>query len=536
MGHLNVYQWRQDRGARAARVHYWVAAVLIIAGCAAEKGSSGQTNSGATVGPGGQPIAPLNPMTPAGGSAGGTAVGAQPTPGTQTAVTGAMPCAVDMVVKTGCQTCHGAMPIAGAPMSLLSLADFQRDYTAKTTKQLSGKTMKMYELARIRVNHELGTTPMPQGTPLAMDAFTVLNGWLSSGAPAGLACGSTGVTGMTGVAGSGGTQNPPLAMTGTGSGGSGATMTGPLAHTQCDDPKSFDPLVAKPGETCWEFQTHGVSSATDKSKFTIPVDESYNQFYFDVPWPAGSLETRFGTKFDNKKVLHHWLMFTQAAPTAAGTVSPNVTGTTLFEGAELIAGWAIGGCSTTYPDDVGVALPDSGTLMIQWHHFNSTGTPQQDGSSVQVCTVPKGSRTHVTGLTFLGTESLVIPPGQADATSSCKNNSGAPITIVAFTPHMHTIGSNMRSVVDKAGGGSMEIFNKPFIFDQQINYMLDPPYVLQPGDTITTTCTYRNNTAATVNFGQSTTQEMCYQFTLAYPYGALNNGVFSLIGATNTCW
>ncbi len=31
-------------------------------------------------------------------------------------------------------------------------------------------------------------------------------------------------------------------------------------------------------------------------------------------------------------------------------------------------------------------------------------------------------------------------------------------------------------------------------------------------------------------------QEMCYQFTISYPYGALNNGVISLIGATNTCW
>jgi hypothetical protein len=29
---------------------------------------------------------------------------------------------------------------------------------------------------------------------------------------------------------------------------------------------------------------------------------------------------------------------------------------------------------------------------------------------------------------------------------------------------------------------------------------------------------------------------MCYQFALSYPYGALNNGVLSLIGATNTCW
>jgi hypothetical protein len=29
---------------------------------------------------------------------------------------------------------------------------------------------------------------------------------------------------------------------------------------------------------------------------------------------------------------------------------------------------------------------------------------------------------------------------------------------------------------------------------------------------------------------------MCYQFAYSYPVGALNNGVFSLTGATNTCW
>jgi hypothetical protein len=146
MGHRSVFQCKQDRRARVARAHCLIAAVTIIAGCAA--GSDGHNNSGATVGPTGQPTASLNPMTPTVGAVGGTGA-AQPTPGTKTAVTGAMPCAVDMVVKTGCQMCHGAVPIGGAPMSLLSLADFQRDYTAKTTKQLIGQTMKMYELARM---------------------------------------------------------------------------------------------------------------------------------------------------------------------------------------------------------------------------------------------------------------------------------------------------------------------------------------------------------------------------------------------------
>ena len=69
-----------------------------------------------------------------------------------------------------------------------------------------------------------------------------------------------------------------------------------------------------------------------------------------------------------------------------------------------------------------------------------------------------------------------------------------------------------------------------------MNYMLEEPIVLQPGDAIKSTCTYENGNPLPVGFGQSTKAEMCYQFTLSYPYGALNNGVPSLIGATNTCW
>jgi hypothetical protein len=524
----NSSTWNLDRAVA-------LACVLVIAGCAADDGKSDQSDPGVIVGSGGQSGAMNNPLTP-GINAGSGGAGGSQTPLGQ-GLAGSMPCAVDTVVKSGCQTCHGATPLAGAPMSLLTEADFTRDYTAKTTTQLKGTTMKMYELARIRINREMGTLPMPQSGTLAPDAFATLNGWLQMGAPAGAACTGTGAAGM------GATHNPMMGTAGQGSasGGMGGVVMQQMgASTQCDDPKAFDPLVAntEEGETCWDFQTHGQSAPGDTSKFTVPPDESYNQFYFDVPWPAGSVSTRFGGDLDNKAVLHHWLMFTQGISTPAGTVSPNVTGTTLLDGgAELIAGWAIGGCSTTYPKDVGVSLPDSGTIMIQWHHFNSTGTPQPDGSKVQICTVPAGTRAHTAGLTFLGTENINIPGGgTGDATTTCTNNSGSPITIVGFTPHMHTIGSNMRTVVNHKGGMDEDIFDKPFVFDQQINYMMNPVYNLMPGDSLTTTCTWQNPNPGSVGFGQSTTSEMCYQFTVAYPYGALNNGVPSLIGATNTCW
>jgi hypothetical protein len=116
------------------------------------------------------------------------------------------------------------------------------------------------------------------------------------------------------------------------------------------------------------------------------------------------------------------------------------------------------------------------------------------------------------------------------------NRSSGPITIWGFTPHMHQLGRNMKVTVKRKDGSMETPFDKAFDFNSQITYASEPPIVLEPGDSITSTCTFENITNASVGFGPSSTQEMCYNFTMAYPAHALDNGVISLIGAKNTCW
>jgi hypothetical protein len=150
-------------------------------------------------------------------------------------------------------------------------------------------------------------------------------------------------------------------------------------------------------------------------------------------------------------------------------------------------------------------------------------------------------RSKIAGMTWLGTENFNGPLGMpAHQMSSfggtCPNDSGAPITIWAVWPHMHKLGRHMTSVIKRANGMNETVFDKPFDFNHQVHYPQDPMIVLQPGETITSTCTFDNTTNNSVAFGPSTEQEMCYQFAFSYPAGALDNGVLSLIGATNTCW
>jgi hypothetical protein len=483
-----------------------------------------------TPGAGGTQVAP-----PGGGPAG---AGGTPVAGTGgVPAGGALPCNVETVVASRCQNCHGAALIGGAPMPLLTHADFHRDYAVATTPQLAGQTMKLYDLVRIRINREQGTTPMPQGAPMAEGELAALNQWIAAGAPAGLGCGSMGTAGTGTMAGSGGIGMAGVGAAGVGAAGTGAAGTG---GTFGDDW-----LPPQPGETCYELLTHGGQSlpdgatANDVDPYMVRPGENYEQFYYRTPWTTESRGTRFGARFDNQQVLHHWLLFSSAKPVTMHGTHETVIGTQLGDTAALIAGWAVGGKNVIMPDNVEFQLPPPNTLLnVQWHYYNSTPQPQPDKSGVLVCTVPPGTRQHVGGITWLGTEwfngPIGMPPGEHQFGGTCLNDSGAPITIFFFWPHMHEIGIHMRSVVQRAAGGMEEVFNMPFDFNYQIHY--DANVVLLPGDRITSTCTFRNTTAGNVAFGPSTNQEMCYQFAFSYPVGALDNGVPSLIGATNTCW
>ena len=450
-------------------------------------------------------------MIPVGMGTGGTNSVMPPVDGTP------IPCDVQNVVANNCGTCHGAMPVGGA-VRLVTHEDFHKPSPFYGPTKLMDTTKQIYEVAKIRINNG----EMPQNKAMAPADLTMLDTWLGAGALAGTDADATCAITM-----------PPPIDPGT---------TGPQEQVYCDRPGGRDPLVARAGETCYEFLTHGATGVSDTSKFSIPLNETYNELYYSIPWKAGDQMTRFGADFDNLPVLHHYLLFHSHAADAVGTVKRNVSGTTIGTEARLIAGWAIGGCGQEYPAEVGMWLPDptDGKIMIQWHHFNTTGVPQDDGSKVQVCTVPAGTRPNVGDVTHLGTENfnsiIGMPPGPNSFTSQCANNSGKDAFVVGWMPHMHLLGVNMKTVLKRADGTMETVFDKPFKFDYQIGYAQNPVLKVAAGETLITTCSFMNTTGANVAFGQSTKSEMCYQFASYYPIGSLVNGTPSLLGSKNTCW
>jgi hypothetical protein len=171
-------------------------------------------------------------------------------------------------------------------------------------------------------------------------------------------------------------------------------------------------------------------------------------------------------------------------------------------------------------------LPATGfTLEL---HYNSQDANAMDKSGVEVCVTPNKPK-NIAGISWLGTDAI----GGASATGTCTPDMGQPIRILGGTPHMHVAGTHMKVEILRQGGKIEMLHDAAFDFNYQRSYdYQDKNLMLMPGESIRTTCTYNKP----VSFGEGTGDEMCYFFTLHYPYPALTSvGLGQVIHGPNTC-
>jgi len=105
-----------------------------------------------------------------------------------------------------------------------------------------------------------------------------------------------------------------------------------------------------------------------------------------------------------------------------------------------------------------------------------------------------------------------------------------PRNLFGLTPHMHLLGTSLRSELVSASGAESCVVNVPrwdFHWQQAYATPGDAPIVVKPGDSLRLTCTY-DNTAANqptingvkpppidVKWGEGTRDEMCLLYTAA---------------------
>jgi hypothetical protein len=368
-------------------------------------------------------------------------------------------CGVKQTLDANCTVCHNEQKTAGAPMALKQYADLQ-------VAAISDPTKKVYQVVGTRVHDTV--KPMPPQQKLTVAQLNGIDTWVAAGAPPGADPTCAGVT--------------PTPATGP------AEDTWP---TNCDG--------------TMEIRSHATGSA---EPFSVPPgQEIHPQVSVPAPWGSEAVQAiAFRSLTDNPKVLHHWIL---NGPSG-----------------EFLTGWAPGKqVISAMGTDVGMHMA-GGTLRLDMHYNNLSGTAAElDKSGVEVCWVKKANfRKNTAAVYQRFSQFLINIPAKTkgfDVTGNC-TIAGAGATLITASPHAHTTARHMKFTVKKASGEMIVMHDAPFAFSEQQSYTLDKPIVLAAGDVVTTTCTFDNDTNRAITFGEDTGNEMCFNFAVYYPMGALS--------------
>ena len=252
--------------------------------------------------------------------------------------------------------------------------------------------------------------------------------------------------------------------------------------------------------------------------------DAYYNFTFRAPWTRPVYAKIVAPVIDNDQVLHHWLFYKNDS-SADGHLRVEESSGAHLQG-ELVNGWAPGGSTHYYENDVGRVL-EPGWYNLEVH-YNSNDRNAEDRSGIYLCYVEEKPK-NIAELVWLGKDQLTR---ERVWTGECEPRGPFPIHILSVTPHMHVDGRWMKAVINRADGTKEILHDQPFNFDAQVTWDFKEDVLLYRGDTITTTCTY----ARPQRFGTGTEDEMCYLYTTAWPEKALrSSSLIGIIHGPNTC-
>jgi hypothetical protein len=167
-----------------------------------------------------------------------------------------------------------------------------------------------------------------------------------------------------------------------------------------------------------------------------------------------------------------------------------------------------------FPAGKGLRLEVGSLVGLQLHIFNTTDATLSGTSGIEILEVNAADVTEEVDLFLPGPHDFMIRPEQM-TTSAGTCTVRARQTVFALFPHMHQLGSHLKTTVTQ-GGVAKVIHDAPYAFDEQAFLAIDP-LVLEPGDKIATECTWTNPSKNTVTYGESSTTEMCYSIMFRYP-------------------
>jgi hypothetical protein len=253
------------------------------------------------------------------------------------------------------------------------------------------------------------------------------------------------------------------------------------------------------------------ASANDANTATITMGSFSvppNQEVFmcqDFPNPFGGADVAIGeSESDMTPGSHHLHVFYGEDSPASLTVSACANP---FEFRSLLHVAGQPHLDTKYPAGMAAKLNGSVGLRLQAHYLNTTSSAYTANVVVRLTKVDPSTITKWIAQLYFNRTVLSVPQGDGQVvTTTCTVPSTyGQISLLRGASHMHSRG--VHYVANTSTGTKLV---DTTIWDEPPISTYDPPITLNPGDSITWTCTYNNMTGGTLTFGDSASKnEMC---------------------------
>ncbi len=248
--------------------------------------------------------------------------------------------------------------------------------------------------------------------------------------------------------------------------------------------------------------------------FVIPINLAKDMYISAIDFQPG-----------NRQVVHHVMTFIDtsgegrkrdAADPGLGYTSYIGPGIALFE---QLCFWNMGHDVSHFPLGVGQRLPSQSDVILQVH-YHPNGKAGVDRTRVGLYF----SRTPVKQSLHWNSASnfeFRLPPGQSDIEVIGRWYVPADLEVLAVSPHMHQLGSDMRISVKYPDGKNIDLINIPdWDPSWQNTYYFQQPIPLPQGSVVKTVAHFDNSDHArnphqppkTVKWGHGINDEMCDGF------------------------
>ena len=270
---------------------------------------------------------------------------------------------------------------------------------------------------------------------------------------------------------------------------------------------SSEPVFAAPAAAPADLPYFDLTA----NAYPLAVDaiDDYRCFTVTAPVDGPRFIKRFEVNLEDTRIVHHIVLLRDPlgmAPDGSWSCFD------MPEGSDYLYAWAPGQDALEFPDG-GLRVEPGARFVLQIHYNNALALPDvSDDSGVRLYHGPPEGTEY--GMVAIGPVAFNIPArARTDVSGLC--DLGAPSTMLAGMPHMHTLGSTFHQTIHRADGTEEPLIGLTgWDFNAELFYHL--PVELGPGDRIETVCGFENE-GNMVRSGARTQDEMCFNFAYVTP-------------------